>query len=340
MKILVTGAAGFIGFHTSQRLLESGHEVIGLDNLNDYYDINLKNDRLNILRKFESFSFRKNNLEDKEGIDRIFQEDRPQRVIHLAAQAGVRYSIEHPEVYIQSNIIGTFNILEGCRHSKVEHLVYASSSSVYGLNTNYPFSVQDDVSHPVSFYAATKVSNELMAHSYSHLYRIPTTGLRFFTVYGPWGRPDMALFLFTRNILAAKPIDVYNHGKMERDFTYIDDIIEGIYRIVQKAPQADSDWSGDNPHPASSSAPYRLYNIGSNSPIQLMDYVREIESNLGIKAELNMMPMQSGDVKKSHADVSDLIRDFDYTPKWAIQKGIKNFINWYLDYYQVKRPSS
>ena len=340
MKILVTGAAGFIGFHTSQRLLESGHEVIGLDNLNDYYDINLKNNRLNILRKFESFSFRKNNLEDKEVIDRIFEEDRPQRVIHLAAQAGVRYSIENPEVYIQSNIIGTFNILEGCRHNKVEHLVYASSSSVYGLNTNYPFSVQDDVSHPVSFYGATKVSNELMAHSYSHLYGIPTTGLRFFTVYGPWGRPDMALFLFTRNILAAKPIDVYNHGKMERDFTYIDDIIEGIYRIVQKAPQSDSDWSGDNPNPASSSAPYRLYNIGSNSPIQLMDYVREIESNLGIKAELNMMPMQSGDVKKSHADVSDLIRDFDYTPEWTIEKGIKKFINWYLDYYQMKRPSS
>ncbi len=340
MNILVTGAAGFIGFYISKRLLESGFEVIGLDNLNDYYDINLKNDRLKILQKFESFTFHKKNLEDKDAVNQIFKEHRPHRVIHLAAQAGVRYSIEHPEVYIQSNIIGTFNILEGCRHNKVEHLVYASSSSVYGLNTNYPFSVQDDVSHPVSFYGATKVSNELMAHSYSHLYGIPTTGLRFFTVYGPWGRPDMAYFLFTKAILASRPIDVYNHGDMERDFTYIDDIVEGIYRIVQKAPKPDSNWSGDNPNPASSSAPYRLYNIGSNSPIQLMDFIREIEMNLGVEAKLNMMPMQSGDVKKSHADVSDLIKDFDYTPEYTIKKGVKNFINWYLDYYQVQPPSS
>ncbi|MEK9628132.1 MAG: NAD-dependent epimerase [Nitrospinota bacterium] len=340
MKILVTGAAGFIGFHTSIRLLESGFDVIGLDNLNDYYDVNLKIDRLKLLEKWDTFTFFKNNLEDQESVYRIFQENCPNRVIHLAAQAGVRYSIEHPEVYIQSNIVGTFNILEGCRHNNVEHLVYASSSSVYGLNTNYPFSVQDDVSHPVSFYGATKVSNELMAHSYSHLYGIPTTGLRFFTVYGPWGRPDMALFLFTKNILAGKPIDVYNNGDMERDFTYIDDIVEGVVRIVKKPPQPDPDWKGDNPNPASSSAPYRLYNIGSNSPIQLMEYVREIENNLGMQAELNMMPMQSGDVKKSHADVADLIRDFDYTPKWTIKEGIKNFIDWYLDYYQVKRSSS
>ena len=338
MKILVTGAAGFIGFHTCKKLLESGFDVIGLDNLNDYYDIRLKNDRLKILQEFESFTFHKKHLEDKQETDRIFREDRPHRVIHLAAQAGVRYSIEHPEVYIQSNIIGTFNILEGCRHNKVEHLVYASSSSVYGLNTNYPFSVQDDVSHPVSFYGATKVSNELMAHSYSHLYGIPTTGLRFFTVYGPWGRPDMALFLFTKAILACKPIDVYNHGNMERDFTYIDDIVEGIVRVVNKPPMHDPDWNSERPNPASSSAPYRLYNIGSNSPVKLMDYIREIEKNLGMQAELNMMPMQGGDVKKSHADVSDLIRDFDYTPKWNIKEGIKNFINWYLDYYQP--PSS
>jgi UDP-glucuronate 4-epimerase len=335
MKILVTGAAGFIGFHTSKRLLESGHEIIGLDNLNDYYDIHLKNDRLKILREFKTFSFHQNNLEDKEAIDRIFREDHPQRVIHLAAQAGVRYSINHPEIYIQSNIIGTFNILEGCRHNKVEHLIYASSSSVYGLNTNYPFSVQDDVSHPVSFYGATKVSNELMAHSYSHLYGIPTTGLRFFTVYGPWGRPDMAYFLFTKAILASQPIDVYNRGNMERDFTYIDDIVEGIYRIIQQPPKPDSNWSGENPNPASSSAPYRLYNIGSNSPVQLMDFIQEIENNIGIEAKLNMMPMQSGDVKKSHADVSDLIRDFDYTPECTVKKGVRNFISWYLDYYQV-----
>jgi UDP-glucuronate 4-epimerase len=340
MKILVTGAAGFIGFHTCKQLLETGFDVIGLDNLNDYYDINLKNARLKILQKFKSLLFHNNNLEDKEEIDRVFREDRPNRVIHLAAQAGVRYSIEHPEVYIQSNIIGTFNILEGCRHNEVEHLVYASSSSVYGLNTNYPFSVSDDVSHPVSFYGATKVSNELMAHSYSHLYRIPTTGLRFFTVYGPWGRPDMALFLFTKAILASRPIDVYNHGSMERDFTYIDDIVEGIVRIVKKPPTPDPHWKSDSPNPASSSAPYRLYNIGSNSPVRLLDFIHEIEKNLGIQAELNMMPMQDGDVKKSHAEVSDLIRDFDYTPKWTIQEGVKNFVRWYLDYYKVKLPSS
>jgi UDP-glucuronate 4-epimerase len=232
--------------------------------------------------------------------------------------------------------VGTFNILEGCRHNKVEHLVYASTSSAYGLNTKYPFSVHDNVSHPVSLYGATKISNELMAHSYSHLYGIPTTGLRFFTVYGPWGRPDMALFLFTKAILASQPIDVYNHGEMERDFTYIDDIVEGVCRIIKKAPEPDPEWSGSTPDPASSSAPYKIYNIGSNAPIQLMDYVREIEKNLGIKAKLNLMPMQDGDVRKSHADVTDLIRDFDYTPKWNIQDGIKKFIQWYMEYYQPK----
>tara|TARA_B100000686_G_scaffold42013_1_gene43835 strand:- start:3379 stop:4401 length:1023 start_codon:yes stop_codon:yes gene_type:complete len=340
MKILVTGAAGFIGFHTSKKLLKAGFDVIGLDNLNDYYEINLKKDRLNILKNWNAFTFYKNDLANKKEIDNIFQESRPNRVIHLAAQAGVRYSIEHPQVYIQSNIVGTFNILEGCRHNNIEHLVYASSSSVYGLNTNYPFSVRDYVNHPISFYGATKVSNELMAHSYSHLYGIPTTGLRFFTVYGPWGRPDMALFLFTKNILAGKPIDLYNNGNMERDFTYIEDIVEGVTRILKKPPLPDPKWKSNQPNPASSSAPYRLYNIGSNSPIQLMGYVNEIEKNLGIQAKLNMMPMQNGDVKKSHADVSELVRDFDYTPKWTIKKGIKNFISWYLDYYKVKLPSA
>jgi UDP-glucuronate 4-epimerase len=339
MKILVTGAAGFIGFHTSRRLLESGHEVIGLDSINDYYDVNLKNDRLKILREHDKFIFYKNNLENKEEVDLTFRETSPHRVIHLAAQAGVRYSIQHPEVYVQSNIVGTFNILEACRHNKVEHLVYASTSSAYGLNTKYPFSVQDSVSHPVSFYGATKIANELMAHSYSHLYGIPTTGLRFFTVYGPWGRPDMALFLFTKAILAAEPIDVYNHGDMERDFTYIDDIVEGIIRITAKAPKPDPEWDGNNPNPASSTAPYKIYNIGSNAPVRLMDYIHEIEKNLGIKAKLNLMPMQDGDVRKSHADVTDLIKDFDYAPKWSTKEGIKDFIQWYVSYYKIQLSS-
>ncbi len=339
MKILVTGVAGFIGFQIARRLLEAGFEIIGVDNINDYYDVNIKNDRLKILRVYDRFAFHKKNLEAKEDIDQIFKENSPQRVIHLAAQAGVRYSIENPEVYVQSNIVGTFNILEGCRHNKVEHLVYASTSSAYGLNTNYPFSVRDNVSHPVSFYGATKIANELMAHSYSHLYGLPTTGLRFFTVYGPWGRPDMALFLFTKAILASEPINVYNRGDMERDFTYIDDIVEGLFRIIKKTPKSDPEWSGLTPNPASSSAPYRLYNIGSNAPIKLMDYIREIEKNLGMKAILNLMPMQDGDVRKSHENVDNLIRDFDYSPKWNIQDGVKNFIQWYVDYYKVKLPT-
>ena len=339
MRLLVTGAAGFIGFHTSKRLLEDGHEVVGLDNMNDYYDVHLKNNRLKILQEYDRFVFHKNSLEDKEAVDNLFNKDKPQRVIHLAAQAGVRYSIKYPEVYVQSNIVGTFNILEACRQNKIEHLVYASTSSTYGLNTKYPFSVRDGVSHPVSFYGATKIANELMAHSYSHLYRLPTTGLRFFTVYGPWGRPDMALFLFTKAMLASKPIDVYNRGNMERDFTYIDDIVEGVTRIVNKAPKPDPEWASDHPNPASSSAPYRIYNIGSNAPVQLMDYIREIEKNLGVEAKLNLMPMQDGDVQKSHADVMDLIRDFDYSPKWNIKDGIKNFIQWYADYYDVRLPT-
>ena len=339
MKILVTGSAGFIGFHTSRRLLEDGYEVIGLDNINDYYDVKLKRDRLKILKEYDLFSFYENNLEDKAAVDHLFKKEKPQRVIHLAAQAGVRYSIQHPEVYIQSNIVGTFNILEACRHNAVEHLVYASTSSAYGLNTKYPFSVHDSVSHPVSLYGATKIANELMAHSYSHLYGIPTTGLRFFTVYGPWGRPDMALFLFTKAILASQPIDVYNKGDMVRDFTYIDDIVEGVSRIIKKAPVSNPEWFGNTPDPASSSAPYRVYNIGSNAPVPLMDYIREIEKNLRMEAKLNLMPMQDGDFHKSHADVEDLMRDFDYTPKWNIKAGIQSFIEWYVDYYKVSLPT-
>ena len=336
MKILVTGSAGFIGFHTSKRLLDSGHDVIGLDNLNTYYDINLKKDRLKILQEYDGFTFHKIDLKDQDVVESLFKKESPQRVIHLAAQAGVRYSIDHPQLYVQSNIIGTFNILEGCRHHKVEHLVYASSSSVYGLNTKYPFSVHDQSIHPTSLYGATKISNELMAHSYSHLYKLPTTGLRFFTVYGPWGRPDMAYFLFTQSILASEPIDLYNQGNMTRDFTYIEDIVEGVCRIIKKIPEPNPNWSGTDPDPASSAAPYRLYNIGSNRPIQLMNFVQEIERNLGVKAKLNLMPMQDGDIKKSHADVDDLVKDFEYSPKWNIQNGIKNFIQWYIDYYNVK----
>ena len=336
MKILVTGAAGFIGFHASKRLLDSSYDVIGLDNLNNYYDINLKNDRLKILQEYDGFTFHKIDLKDQGEVESLFKKESPQRVIHLAAQAGVRYSIENPHVYIQSNIVGTFNILEECRRNQVEHLVYASSSSVYGLNTKYPFSVHDKSSHPVSLYGATKISNELMAHSYSHLYKLPTTGLRFFTVYGPWGRPDMAYFLFTKSILASEPIDLYNQGNMIRDFTYIEDIVEGVCRIIKKIPDPNPNWSGSDPDPASSTAPYRLYNIGSNRPTPLMDYVKEIEKNLGVKAKLNLMPMQGGDVKKSHADVDDLVKDFEYSPKWNIQNGIKSFIQWYIDYYKVR----
>ena len=336
MKILVTGAAGFIGFHASKGLLDSSYDVIGLDNLNNYYDINLKNDRLKILQEYDGFTFHKIDLKDQGEVESLFKKESPQRVIHLAAQAGVRYSIENPHVYIQSNIVGTFNILEGCRRNQVEHLVYASSSSVYGLNTKYPFSVHDKSSHPVSLYGATKISNELMAHSYSHLYKLPTTGLRFFTVYGPWGRPDMAYFLFTKSILASEPIDLYNQGNMIRDFTYIEDIVEGVCRIIKKIPDPNPNWSGSDPDPASSTAPYRLYNIGSNRPTPLMDYVKEIEKNLGVKAKLNLMPMQGGDVKKSHADVDDLVKDFEYSPKWNIQNGIKSFIQWYIDYYKVR----
>ncbi|MDA0692682.1 MAG: NAD-dependent epimerase [Nitrospinae bacterium] len=334
MKILVTGAAGFIGYHTSKRLLEEGHEIIGLDNVNDYYSVELKNSRLDLLNKFEKFKLYRDDLADNQAVASLFKKEQPQRVIHLGAQAGVRYSLDHPHAYIQSNVIGTLNILEGCRHNKVEHLVYASTSSVYGLNTKYPFSVDDCVNHPVSLYGATKKDNELMAHSYAHLFQLPVTGLRFFTVYGPWGRPDMALFIFTKNILEGKPIDVFNRGDMVRDFTYVDDIVEGVVRVVMKVAEPDPNWDGTKPGPASSPAPYSLYNIGSNSPVQLMDFIKEIEKNLGMKAELNLMPFQPGDFHKSHADVSGLIKDFDYKPKFNVEMGVKNFVEWYRSYYK------
>jgi len=336
MKILVTGAAGFIGYHTSKNLLESGHEVVGLDNVNDYYSVELKNARLDLLKKYPQFKLYKNDLEDNQAVEALFRNEKPRRVIHLGAQAGVRYSLDHPHAYIQSNVVGTLNILEGCRHYNVEHLVFASTSSVYGLNTKYPFSTSDSVNHPVSLYAATKKDNELMAHSYAHLYKLPCTGLRFFTVYGPWGRPDMALFIFTKNILEGKPIDVFNRGDMVRDFTYVDDIVEGVVRVVMKVPEPDPQWNGQDPDPASSPAPYRIYNIGSNAPVKLMDFIHEIEKNLGTKAQLNLMPFQLGDFHKSHADVSGIIRDFGYKPRFNVEVGVKNFTDWYTSYYGKK----
>jgi UDP-glucuronate 4-epimerase len=334
MKILVTGSAGFIGFHVAKRLLVDGHQVIGLDNLNEYYDVNLKKARLNLLNDYSGYSHHSCNLQDKEGIESLFATETPESVVHLAAQAGVRYSIQHPHEYVQSNVVGFLNILEGCRNHPVKHLVFASTSSVYGLNRKYPFATTDSANHPVSLYAATKKDNEVTAHSYSHLFGIPSTGLRFFTVYGPWGRPDMALFLFTKNILAGKPIDVFNRGNMARDFTYIDDIVEGIIRIVAKPPVANVDWDANNPNPSNSSAPYHLYNIGSNSPVALMDFIREIEKNLALKAQINFLPMQPGDFQKSHADVSGLVNDFGYQPKFNIETGVKNFIDWYTSYYK------
>ncbi len=339
MKILVTGAAGFIGFHTAKRLLGMGHEVVGLDNMNKYYSVELKKSRLKLLKEFSDFTFYKDDLSDQAAVAKLFNKEKPQRVIHLGAQAGVRYSLQAPHTYIQSNVVGTLNILEGCRHHQVEHLVFASTSSVYGLNKKYPFSVQDGANHPVSLYAATKKDNEMMAHSYAHLFNLPVTGLRFFTVYGPWGRPDMALFLFTKNILEDKPIDVFNHGNMIRDFTYIDDIVEGVIRVVQKVAEPDPEWDETAPNPCTSSAPFRLYNIGSNSPVKLMDFIREIEKNLGVKAQLNMMPFQLGDFHKSHADVSGLIEDFGYRPKFNIHEGVKRFVEWFTSYYSVKNST-
>ncbi len=339
MKILVTGAAGFIGFHLSRRLLEEGHTVVGLDNLNAYYDVRLKKARLNQLELFDDFRFLCLDLADRNGMARLFADHQLDRVVNLAAQAGVRYSLENPHAYVDSNLVGFTNILEGCRHSQVPHLVFASSSSVYGLNTKMPFSVHHNVDHPISLYAATKKSNELMAHTYSYLYGLPTTGLRFFTVYGPWGRPDMALFLFTKAIQEGKPIKVFNHGKMERDFTYIDDIIEGVVRLLEKIPSPNPGWTGGAPDPGTSPCRYRIYNIGNNNPIPLMDFVEAIELALGKKAVKEFLPLQPGDVPATYADVNDLVEEVGFKPKTSITEGIEKFIEWYLDYYIQGRNS-
>jgi len=333
---LVTGSAGFIGFYLSKRLLNEGCSVIGLDNLNDYYDVNLKKDRLNILKQHEQFKFKYVDLKDKEKLEDIFKENKIDIVVNLAAQAGVRYSLQNPDVYIQSNVVGFLNILEMCRHYKIDHLVYASSSSVYGLNVKMPFSVHDNVDHPLSLYAATKKSGELMAHTYSHLYGLPTTGLRFFTVYGPWGRPDMALFLFTEAILNDKPIKVFNYGKMKRDFTYIDDIIEGVVRVLNNPPQPNPNWDKTNPDPGTSSAPYKVYNIGNNNPVELMKFIETLEEKLGKKAEKKFLPMQDGDVPETYADIDDLVKDFGFKPSTSLNDGIERFVEWYKEYYKSK----
>jgi UDP-glucuronate 4-epimerase len=335
MKYLVTGAAGFIGFHTSLRLLDGGHEVVGLDNLNDYYDVTLKEARLAQLVGRPAFKFQKLDLQDRSGVEELFAAEQPQRVIHLAAQAGVRYSIENPHAYVASNVVGTLHILEGCRRHGVEHLVYASTSSVYGGNTSLPFSVGQNVDHPLSLYAATKKSNELMAHSYAHLYGLPVSGLRFFTVYGPWGRPDMALFIFTKKILAGEAIDVFNNGQHSRDFTYIDDIVEGVVRVAAKVAAPDPEWSGDNPSPATSQAPYRLYNIGNNSPVELMDFIGCIERAIGKSAKKTFLPLQDGDVPKTYADIETLEREVGFRPATPIDEGIRRFVAWYRSYYNV-----
>ena len=335
MKILVTGAAGFIGSALSIRLLERGDEVVGVDNLNDYYDVNLKLARLERLRDYERFKFVKLEIADRAALEELFVREKFQKVMHLAAQAGVRYSITNPHAYIDSNIVGFINVLEGCRHNAVEHLAYASSSSVYGANTNMPFSVHDNVDHPVSLYAASKKANELMAHTYSHLYQLPTTGLRFFTVYGPWGRPDMSLFMFTRNILEGKPIDVFNYGNHRRDFTYIDDIVEGVIRVIDKPAQANADWPSDNPDPGTSLAPYRVYNIGNNNPVHLLTFIETLETCLGRQAIKNFLPLQPGDVPDTYADVSDLVNDFGYKPGTLLETGIRNFVEWYKNFYRV-----
>ena len=336
MHCLVTGAAGFIGFHLSLRLLKEGHEVTGIDNLNNYYDVNVKKTRLNILQDHAKFVFRQIDLVDRPSMEKLFQDVSFDRVINLAAQAGVRHSLTHPHDYIDSNIVGFLNILEGCRNSKVPHLVFASSSSVYGLNTKMPFSVHDNVDHPISLYAATKKSNELMAHSYSYLYDLPTTGLRFFTVYGPWGRPDMALFLFTEGILKGQPIKVFNNGDMRRDFTYIDDIIEGVVRVMNLVPRPNPDWNGMAPDPGSSPAPYRIYNIGNNNPVLLMDFISAIEQALNKSAVKEFLPLQPGDVPESFADVEDLYEAVGFKPATSITHGIEQFVKWYLEYYKVK----
>jgi UDP-glucuronate 4-epimerase len=335
MKILVTGAAGFIGFHLVQRLLERGEQVIGLDNLNDYYDVSLKEARLTRLNPYAGFRFVRAALEDRPVMDKLFSDDSFDMVVNLAAQAGVRYSLQNPHAYIDSNIVGFMNVLEGCRNNSVKHLVYASSSSVYGANTTVPFSVHHTADHPVSLYAATKKSNELMAHTYAHLFGLPVTGLRFFTVYGPWGRPDMAYFSFTKAILEGRPLDIFNHGRMKRDFTYIDDIIEGVVRALDHIPRPTPEWDATTPDPATSNAPYRLYNIGNNQPVELGHFIEVLEECLGRKARKNMLPMQAGEVLTTCADVHDLARDVGFRPDTPIEEGLRRFVEWYRSYYRV-----
>jgi UDP-glucuronate 4-epimerase len=336
MKVLVTGTAGFIGSALAIRLLERGDEVIGVDNVNDYYDVRLKEARLARIKDHPAYTDIRVGLHDRAAIEDVFARFEPQRVVNLAAQAGVRYSIKNPYAYVDSNLLGFVNILEGCRHHAVEHLVYASSSSVYGANTRMPFSVHDNVDHPVSLYAASKKANELMAHTYSHLYGIPTTGLRFFTVYGPWGRPDMAYFSFTRDILEGRPINIFNHGDMQRDFTYIDDIVEGVVRVLDKVPEGNSAWDGNNPDAGTSKAPYRLYNIGNNNPVRLMHMIEVLERNLGKTATKNYLPMQAGDVQATYADVDDLMRDVGFKPSTSIEEGLAAFTGWYQTFYPPK----
>lgn len=350
MKILITGTAGFIGFHLANKLLQRGEQIIGLDSINDYYDIRVKYGRLEMTgihkdeiqygkliqsKTHSNYQFIQLNLEDKDGLEKLFTEQKFDKVINLAAQAGVRYSLTNPHVYMDSNITGFLNILECSRHHNIKHLTYASSSSVYGLNESQPFSTKDNVDHPISLYAASKKANELMAHTYSHLFKIPTTGLRFFTVYGPWGRPDMALFLFTKAIFENKPIDVFNHGEMQRDFTFIDDIVEGIIRVNDNPPKENPDWNPNSDDASVSSAPYKVYNIGNNNPVKLMDFITALEQKIGKTAEKNMLPIQAGDVPSTYADVSDLIRDLDYQPQTSIQEGIDKFVDWYKDFFKV-----
>jgi UDP-glucuronate 4-epimerase len=333
-KIIVTGSAGFIGFSLSKKLLERGDTVLGIDNHNNYYDPKIKESRIKILKKYQNYEHFKLDLVDQKNLEDVFKKFKPQKVVNLAAQAGVRYSMENPLAYINSNVVGFANILENCRNSNVEHLVYASTSSVYGANTKMPFSEHDSTNHPLSVYAASKKSNELMAHTYSYLYQIPTTGLRFFTVYGPWGRPDMALFKFTKNILENKPIDVFNHGKHTRDFTFIDDIVEGVTKTLDISATSNFNWNSDEPDPATSEAPWRIYNIGNNKPIQLMDYIDALEKNLGKKAKINFLPLQPGDVPDTYANVDNLKKNFNYKPSTSVTEGVTKFINWYKDYYR------
>lgn len=335
MKVLITGSAGFIGSTLSRRLLERGDEVIGLDNLNDYYDVNLKLSRLAMNKEYDKYIEVKASIEDRAAVEDVFKQYQPERVVNLAAQAGVRYSITNPHEYIESNIVGFLHILEGCRHNGVEHLVYASSSSVYGGNKNLPFSEHHNIDHPVSLYAATKKANELMAHTYSHLYRLPTTGLRFFTVYGPWGRPDMSMFLFTKNIIEGKPINVFNYGNHTRDFTYVDDIVEGVIRTLDNTAAPNPEWTGETPDSATSDAPYRVYNIGNNNPVNLVDYIDEIEKCVGKKAIRNLLPLQAGDVPDTYANVENLMNDVGFKPETSIQTGVSNFVEWYRDYFKI-----